>query len=235
MSKTIFNRTNESIEWAKWSWNPVVGCRHGCTYCYARDIAVRFMNGFEPRFLPGRLSAPWETPKPKRLDDIGERNVFVCSMADLFGEWVPQEWIDQVLDAVTAAPEWWNFLFLTKNPSRLLEVQWSANCWVGTTVDCQASVQAAQDVFARLQAPVKFLSCEPLREPLLFGNMSMFDWVIIGGQSKSTGDGERQPAWEWVEDLVSQARDSSCKVYFKPNLTVRPKEWPRGREVQHGL
>ena len=25
--------------------------------------------------------------------------VFVCSMADMFGEWVPQEWTDQIFDA----------------------------------------------------------------------------------------------------------------------------------------
>jgi hypothetical protein len=35
-----FNETNESIDWAWWSWNPITGCNHGCPYCYARDIAT---------------------------------------------------------------------------------------------------------------------------------------------------------------------------------------------------
>lgn len=48
-SAPSLNRTNENIEWAKWSWNPVVGCKHNCMYCYARDIAIRFYNDFEPR------------------------------------------------------------------------------------------------------------------------------------------------------------------------------------------
>ena len=34
------NRTR--IDWADMTWNPVVGCLHGCEYCYARDIAQRF-------------------------------------------------------------------------------------------------------------------------------------------------------------------------------------------------
>lgn len=31
-----------SIEWADYSWNPVSGCKHGCEYCYARRMAVRY-------------------------------------------------------------------------------------------------------------------------------------------------------------------------------------------------
>ena len=31
-----------NIEWCDMTWNPVVGCKHGCEYCYARRIAARF-------------------------------------------------------------------------------------------------------------------------------------------------------------------------------------------------
>jgi protein gp37 len=44
-------------------------------------------------------------------------NISVCSMADLFEEWVPDEWIKEVLAACAAAP-WHNYMFLTKNPER---------------------------------------------------------------------------------------------------------------------
>lgn len=30
------------IEWCDSTWNPVVGCKHGCEYCYAKRIAERF-------------------------------------------------------------------------------------------------------------------------------------------------------------------------------------------------
>lgn len=223
-SKSVFNETNDSIEWAKRTWNPVTGCKHDCSFCYARDIANRFTGHFEPELHESRLAAPKNTPLPKS-DENGNRNVFVCSMADLFGAWVDPEWIAKVLGAVRESPEW-NYIFLTKNPKRLLEVEWPDNAWVGTTVDVQSRVKPAQKAFRGLEAKVRFLSVEPMREKLVFGDLSMFDWVIIGGQSKTTGEPAMQPEWEWVESLMVEARKFGCKIYFKPNLEVRPKEYP---------
>lgn len=226
-SAPSLNRTNENIEWAKWSWNPVVGCKHNCMYCYARDIAIRFYSDFEPRYLPERLIAPKTTAVPPGAkDDIGLKTIFVCSMADLFGYWVPQEWIDDVLEVVRETPKW-NFLFLTKNPKRLIDIEWPDNAWVGTTVDVQSRASNAQDAFKKVNAKVKFLSCEPLQEKLTFTDLSMFDWIIIGGRSRNTKLPEFQPKWEWVESLLMKAREYGLKVYFKPNLTARPKEYPR--------
>ena len=124
------NKTN--IEWCDSTWNPVTGCRHECEYCYARRIAGRFgkrlpdrsgypeshggvhcldnkINGnpypylFDPTFLPFRLEEPAQKTKPQ--------TIFVCSMADLFGAWVPDEWIKAVFDACEKAPQH-RYLFL---------------------------------------------------------------------------------------------------------------------------
>ena len=107
--KPTFNATNDNIEWAKWTWNPVTGCEHGCKYCYARDIANRFYEDykFEPHYYPDRLEAPQHTKIPKgREDEPGIKNVFVVSMGDLFGDWVPDKWIDAVFDAIEKTPVW---------------------------------------------------------------------------------------------------------------------------------
>jgi protein gp37 len=42
-------------------------------------------------------------------------------MADLFGEWVPDEWIKEVFRACEEAPQH-RYLFLTKNPERLNQI-----------------------------------------------------------------------------------------------------------------
>ena len=30
------------IEWCDHTWNPITGCRHNCSYCYARRMTARF-------------------------------------------------------------------------------------------------------------------------------------------------------------------------------------------------
>ena len=232
-AKPIFNKTNESIEWATWTWNPITGCKAGCKYCYARNMTKRFKeifrNGFEPTFYPKRLEAPANTSVPKS-NHIGDRNVFVVSMGDLFGDWVEQEWIDAVLDAVRKYIQW-NYLFLTKNPKRLVNIQWPENAWVGTTVDCQARVKPAEEAFEKIKAKVKFLSCEPLSEKITFTNLKLFDWVIVGARSKTTEVPEMQPKSEWVKSLMHQAWDAGCKIYCKPNLKAGVKEYPLAEAV----
>ncbi len=83
------------IEWCDWTWNPVTGCEHGCPYCYAAAMARRFKQSFEPEFHPSRLR---EITRPSLTG-----KVFVCSNADLFGEWVPRKWIEDVLEGEKTA------------------------------------------------------------------------------------------------------------------------------------
>lgn len=221
--KPMFNKTNDNIEWAQWSWNPVTGCKYGCSYCYARDIANRFFDEkFEPTFRPERLEAPANT---KPVDGPGGATVFVCSMADLFGPWVPDEWINAVLEQIIKNPQW-TFILLTKNPERLKDFEFPDNTWVGTTVDSQVRAEAAQKHMPDVRAKVRFISCEPLLEPVKFEDLSWCHWVIIGGRSKNSAGEEFQPDYKWVRDLDRAADDAGCKIYWKPNLTVRPREYP---------
>lgn len=227
----INEQKTDYIEWAQWSWNPVVGCLHNCTYCYARDIAENlYPQKFAPAFTPSRLYAPRNIPVPdKAQTNIGFKNIFTCSMADLFGKWVPQAWIEAVLTVVRECPQW-NFLFLTKFPLRLAEFAFPDNAWVGTSVDCQARVANAETAFRHVHASVKWLSCEPLLENITFSSLSMFQWVVIGGSSKSTQTPEFHPPRLWINNLWAQARDAGCKIYEKTNLLERLREYPGQRE-----
>jgi protein gp37 len=165
--KPKFNRTNKNVDWARWTWNPVYGCKHGCEYCYARDIDKRFFGGRfdEPRLYEERLNAPFNTPLPE-TDDIWDKLVFVCSMSDLFGEWVPQGWIYKVLEVIAQAKDW-TFCLLTKNPKRMTEFQFPLNVWVGATVDILSRTSVAEHALYETNAAVKFISCEPLLEAIL--------------------------------------------------------------------
>jgi protein gp37 len=233
-SAPTFNRTTgPGISWAAWSWNPVTGCLHGCPYCYAREIASNekyskaFPVGFTPLFHEERLTAPRFTVIPaESLDDPEYRRVFVCSMADLYGRWVPDEWIAQVHAAMLASPQW-EYLLLTKFPARYVGLDLPPNAWVGTSVDEQKRVRLAEDAFRQIRGvKVKWLSLEPLREPLEFSDLSMFDWVVIGAQTKTRqpdGDVEAfAPPFDWVARLYVQAKAAGCKVHIKPNCGTSP-------------
>lgn len=242
--KATFNETTgDGISWAAWSWNPVTGCLHGCKYCYARSIAARFTDGFPAGFTPlfhdERLDAPANTTIPGRYRDESHepcgdggcqfcayRRVFVCSMADLYGRWVPDEWIDQVHAAMLGNPQW-EYLLLTKFPARYVGLKLPPSAWVGTSVDEQKRVRIAEDAFRRIDdVKVKWLSLEPLREPLEFSDLSMFDWVVIGAQTETRQPDGFEPAFappaEWVVRITQQAIDAGCKVHWKENLKSNP-------------
>jgi protein gp37 len=217
--KTQFNKQEtDSIEWACWSWNPITGCLHDCAYCYARDIANRFYpQGFVPTFVPERLTAPANTAPEPELG-IGGQNVFVVSMGDLFGKWVPEDWITAIFDQVRGHPEW-NFLFLTKFPQRLAEREWPMNAWCGTTVDTQARVKIAEKAFRDVKAGVRWLSVEPMMERLTFTALDMFNWVVLGGATASTQTPAFDPPFEWVLHLLQQVEAAKIPhVYAKANL-----------------
>lgn len=235
--KSLNKQDNTDIEWADWSWNPITGCLHGCPYCYARDIAMNIYPqdvGFAPTLWPDRLNSPL-AHNPPDSEDIAAKNIFTCSMADLFGRWVPDEWIAKVLEVVKASPQW-NFLFLTKFPKRMSEFEIPQNAWMGTTVDLQARVKNAEVAFEKVKAPIKWLSIEPMSEALKFSKLELFDWVVIGGASASKAvDGSpATPDWnppiEWMVSMHQQARAAGCKIYYKTNSGLsdmtRIREFP---------
>jgi protein gp37 len=198
------NRTR--IEWTDFTWNPVTGCLHDCEYCYARRLTVRFPanfpSGFSPAFHPERLAQPCRVKRPSRF--------FVCSMADLFGAWVPDEWIRAVFETVRSCPRH-TFQFLTKNPAGYAALDLPANAWYGTTVD-GASVAGRIEAL-RCLGPTTFVSFEPLVEaidPALAG----IDAVLIGARTQPL----RLPPREWVARIVQRARDAGAAVFMKDSL-----------------
>jgi protein gp37/ParB-like chromosome segregation protein Spo0J len=241
-SKPTFNKTNDQISWAAWSWNPVTGCLHGCKYCYARELAMResyrefYPVGFTPLFHPERLNAPADTAVPRDVNrDSRLRRVFVCSMADLYGKWVPDDWIKQVHQSCIANPQW-DYLMLTKFPKRYVGLELPKTAWLGTSVDEQKRVRLAEEAFREIKnVRVKWLSLEPLLADLQFSDLSMFDWIVIGAQSATEQPDGVVPAFappfKWVSRLVGQAHEAGCKVYLKPNLLGSPNPQSPGMQL----
>jgi protein gp37 len=114
-----------SIEWTDASWNPIRGIqpnRHmcqkispGCDNCYASTMTARF-GGQEYRYGSVGKTRLDEKALMLPLSWREPRRVFVCSMTDLFGEWVPQEWIAQIFGVMAIASQH-QYQVLTKRPA----------------------------------------------------------------------------------------------------------------------
>ena len=181
------------------------------------DKSAAYPYGFMPTFHPHRLDVPQRWKKP--------RTIFVCSMADLFGEWVPDEWIIAVLNACREAPQH-RYLFLTKNPERYGRLEDAdiitdkdQNFWLGSTV-----TDMSRGKLHLNYALHTFLSCEPMLAPWPPATTpnqkykgAWPEWVIFGAE---TGNRKNKviPEKAWVDNAVQMCRNMGAKVFMKKSL-----------------
>ena len=176
-----------------------------------------------PTFHPNRLDDPLKVKKPSRI--------FVGSSGDLWGKFIPTDWIHQILEIVKKCPQH-TFQFLTKNPSRYVEFNFPDNCWIGTTIDTQARADANLDDFKKAEAEIKFISFEPLLEEINV-DLRGIDWIIIGG---CTGDNKDLPTYPnklWVNKLRSQCLLLDIPIFIKNNAGLKniSKDFPKEKKL----
>jgi len=228
------NRTSTLVGWAPRTWNPITGCLHWKTGvcavgegCYAKLRAETRLRGrfgypaddpFEPTFHEDRLKLPGKVRKPT--------TIFVCSMGDILGEWVPAEWVESVIGVIEENRRH-TFMILTKNPARFDDFDFPQNCLLGTTIN---TVKDLKRIDYLMKVPNRrFLSIEPLFEDISEElSLNGIDWVIMGGKTNRVGKVVFSPPAEWVVPVVQQARALDIPVYIKDNLTTyeRIQEFP---------
>lgn len=162
-----------------------------------------------------------------RLNDyVGKkgRNVFVCSMADLFGRWVPDDWIQEVFEACEKAPQH-NYLFLTKNPARYEEYGVKAfsasgifNLWYGMSVTTEKELGKTWMLPEYCHT---FISIEPILEDFNIVNgdlrLSDLEWVIIGAETGRRKD-KVVPERKWIEDIAKECERNGIPIFMKSSL-----------------
>ena len=252
-------RRPDGVELPGYTWNPTGGCFHGCTWrmpdgsvteCYAKTIAERFTsgypNGFEHHYWrPHSLDAPRKLKSPA--------GIFVGSMADLFGHWVPDEQIQQVLRVMDEA-HWHTFQTLSKFPIRLPEFNlFPENVWVGVSLPAGQLMSASGGARAlkaylkhmkKIEASVRFMSIEPLwfdvapvfEQWLETEEKLPFEWAIIG--AASNGSRILTPTMLWTAKLIEIFDEAEIPIFFKGNLKWHDwrEEFPETpHQLEHAL
>lgn len=188
--------------------------------------ALVYPFGFEPTYHKYRLNTMGKLKNGC--------NVFVGAMADIFGEWVPEEWIIEVFEACKKSPQH-NYMFLTKNPQRYITLAENGklpkldNFWYGTT-----ATTPLDPVFTAEEYNC-FISFEPLKERFGAGGMTPYiNWVIIGAE---TGNSQTKtiPEPKWIEDIVTEARRKHIPIFMKDSLIPIIGEKNMIREYPKGL
>jgi len=226
-----------NISWADYSWNPVTGCSHAgpeCWNCYAETFSLR----------QGRTEQDWTvenadqnvTMHPDRVDEPdsfgwpeGKGRVFVGSMTDMFHSNVDAGFVQRVLEKCREHPDV-TWIWLTKRPQNAADwrLEWPSNCWLGTSVgsgpggDYPSTTHRIEQL-RDVEVGTKWVSFEPLIEPIGEVALDHIEWAVVGGESGSKED-RREMEAEWARDLLRQCRQQDVAFFFKQQSGLRPEE-----------
>ena len=203
------------IEWTDATWNPVTGCTpisEGCDRCYAQRILHRFGRPKHIVCHEKRLTEPTKW---------SPRRVFVCSMADLFHQNVPDAFIREIYAVMTETANHHTYQILTKRPERLLPL-WPSlthygteNIWHGVSMEHDGEIQCERlRALQNLKCEKRFISFEPLLGPIYLTGAELegIHWIIVGGE---TGPGARPMHGNWVRGLLELAKHHGIPFFFK--------------------
>ncbi len=251
------------IEWADSTFNAWVGCTKvspACDHCYAEGWAKRTGH---PELWQGQRrrtsSANWQQPRKwnRAAEEAARRpRVFCSSLADVFDNQIPERWRDDLWHLIDQTPHL-DWLLLTKRPQNIAKMlpttaigapAWGdgwPNVWLGTTVESQAEADRRIPHLLAVPARVRFLSCEPLLEPVDLGGewgayqdgnnsprrkswLDGLSWVIAGGES---GGGARPMHPAWVRSLRDQCTAAGVPFLFKQWGDWAPHEVKAGGDL----
>jgi protein gp37 len=241
--------TVTTIGWTDKTSNPWIGCQQvteaECGDCYARRWAQRhhlavwgpLTSSARHLTRTGRDPYTWNAQAQAQ----GRRfKVFCASLADVF-EPHPQvaEARARLWQTIEETP-FLDWQLLTKRPKYIRRLVppawlepggWPTHVWIGTSVGIQAAAPRRLPYLLEVPAPIRFLSCEPLVEPVSLLHpwleSGLIHWVICGGYS---GTQDRPMHLEWARALLAECRTAGVAFFMKQLGSV----YARAHQLRNG-
>jgi len=244
-----------NISWATRTSNVISGCSDvttECANCYAKRMAWRMAAHPDHTIKAKYQRTVYQTPQRKIIKWTGRvffhphemdkwakwrpgQFVFLNSMSDTFHDDVQDEWLHEMFLQMEKNSHLC-FLLLTKRPENArawshrwmaLGHTWPRNVWLGVSCGMREAIPRVA-VLGEIPAPVRFVSAEPLLEPLdLREHLGPIDWLIVGSESAPKAT-RRSSDLAWVRWLRDQCAESTTAFWFKQwhNQKGRKTETP---------
>lgn len=221
-----------TIQWTDFSTNPIraknketgkighfcVKISPGCKGCYASKLQTPYLTQLE--YIAENREKVEVFLDDTVLDQVVKRRkptkFFWCDMTDMFGEWVPDEWIYKCLAAMALTPQHTHQV-LTKRSRRMLDLfsdmgtvgeqvagyVWDiaernkikpvlpkfplSNVWLGVSVEDQQRADERIPDLLRTPAAVRFVSYEPALGPVDFFHIRLGETPYTGNSLGARG------------------------------------------------
>lgn len=214
------------IGWCNLTWNPAIGCKRNCDYCYGQTMNKRF------GFIKDWTKPEWKEKNFNKRFPNKSQKIFIGSMSEI--RFWKGDWIRQVFGKTRIYPQH-NFQFLTKYPYVYHRLEFPAKSWLGFTVTTNKDlsngilhIKKLRD-FSLTSKYIYFVSIEPILEKIDPLDLIFIDWVIIGAETGKR-KGRVAPKREWIENIVKFCQDNDIPIYLKNSLKeiypVEIKEFP---------
>jgi len=184
----------------------------------------------KPQYFPERL---------KQLNSKKPKNIFMDSMSDV-ADWGHS--ISRSVELKMMSNPQHNYLFLTKRPCTATMFLMPRNprekIWIGVSVTTAQQTGLIDELYnAEDFHRHQFVSIEPLLEDITATGLANFldcEWIIIGAETGNR-KGKIIPKKEWVDKIVSIAKEDGIPVFMKESLLKIMSEENMLRELPKSL
>lgn len=228
--------SKSKIDYLDYTVNAIMGCTHGCYYCWARNrMAPRMRHlcklcgEFKPHFHEERL---------KLIDKIKKPSIVGLNfMGDTYDKGVLPMWREAIFHRIVDNLQN-HYIILTKQPQNIKEEEWvfpMRTLWVGVSIGNRDHTDRWVALSQKDYIRHKIISFEPVLDYFSAAKLkSMFEygrpsWIIIGALTGfAKYDMRTAESKSCAKQLLDALAEFDIPLFVKDNCEIKgaPRQFP---------